>query len=263
MMHGIEIGKDVILKNMPPGEQMAMPKGIAGVVPWDPTPTMIVEERKNGRIIDSSYPYNIYEGNFYVRSGAGRQRARRGPGLSDAFVEATLWTRLNPEKAADLMAEDPNLKNFSKATPAAADQGLQHRCTSRPTCIRTAEFWGEANEPIFKWLLSSRSASRARSKAKDFAQAVDARFMEKTFAKLGWAVPKQPPFLPAGLEGRPLDKLPYPEYSTPINTKTPQAVPGEGRPGQGLDLRRQDLQALSAAVRCCPCVRRAIAAASA
>ena len=45
-VNGLQLGKDVILKNMPPGEQMAMPKGISAVVPWDPTPAMMVEERK-------------------------------------------------------------------------------------------------------------------------------------------------------------------------------------------------------------------------
>src|SRR5579864_5858714 len=50
-LNGLQSGKDVILKNMPPGEQMALPKGIAGVVSWDPTPRMMVDERKNGRII--------------------------------------------------------------------------------------------------------------------------------------------------------------------------------------------------------------------
>ena len=67
MVNGVQIGKDVILKNMPPGEQMAMPDGLAGVVPWDPTVAMITQQRKNGRVTDSIFPYNMYEGQFYVR----------------------------------------------------------------------------------------------------------------------------------------------------------------------------------------------------
>ena len=34
---GLQIGKDVILKNMPPGEQILMAKGIGAVVPWEPS----------------------------------------------------------------------------------------------------------------------------------------------------------------------------------------------------------------------------------
>lgn len=225
MMNGIEIGKDVIMKNMPPGEQMAMPKGLAGVVPWDPTPTMMVQERKNGRIIDSSYPYNIYEGTFYVRSELVDNVPDVVQALSDAFAEATLWTRLNPEKAADLMAEDPNLKNFSKEL--LLQQIKAYNTAYKPTYMYPhGAFWGEANQTIFKWLYEQKRITRPLE-AKDFAQAVDARFMQKTFDKLGWNVPKQPVFLPAGWKGVP-DKPPYPEYATPTNTTTPQPFPAQG-----------------------------------
>jgi hypothetical protein len=56
---------------------------------------------------------------------------------------------------------------------------------------------------------------------------VDERFMKKTFEKLGWAVPKQPPFIPAGWTGDP-GKQPYPEYIHAINTREPQAFPEKG-----------------------------------
>ena len=64
---GLQIGKDVILKNMPPGEQLLMAKGIGGVVPWEPSVTIITENRKTGREVDTIFPYNFYEGRFYVR----------------------------------------------------------------------------------------------------------------------------------------------------------------------------------------------------
>jgi sulfonate transport system substrate-binding protein len=51
--------------------------------------------------------------------------------------------------------------------------------------------------------------------------------MDKTFAKLGWAVPKQPPFIPAGWKGDPA-KPPYPDYMQAINTSAPQAFPERG-----------------------------------
>ena len=51
--------------------------------------------------------------------------------------------------------------------------------------------------------------------------------MKKTFEKLGWAVPEQPPFIPAGWTGDP-GKLPYPEYLTAENAKQPQAFPEAG-----------------------------------
>ena len=224
-INGIEVGKDVILKNTPPGEQMALPKGIAGVVPWDPTPTMMVEERKNGRIIDSIFPYNMYEGQFYLRSEIVENAPDVVQAFSDAFAEATLWIRLNPEKAADLMAEDPTLKNFSKAI--LLQQIRAYNNLYKPTHIYPhAAFWGAVNETIFKWLHGQNRITRPLA-AKDFADAVDARYMDRTFAKLGWAVPKQPPFLPAGWKGDP-GKPPFPEYMHAINTKTPQPFPEKG-----------------------------------
>lgn len=224
-INGIEVGKDVILKNTPPGEQMALPKGIAGVVPWDPTPTMMVEERKNGRIIDSIFPYNMYEGQFYLRSEIVENAPDVAQAFSDAFAEATLWIRLNPEKAADLMAEDPTLKNFSRTI--LLQQIRAYNNLYKPTHIYPhAAFWGAVNETIFKWLHGQNRITRPLA-AKDFADAVDARYMDRTFAKLGWAVPKQPPFLPAGWKGDP-GKPPFPEYMHAINTKTPQPFPEKG-----------------------------------
>jgi ABC-type nitrate/sulfonate/bicarbonate transport system substrate-binding protein len=147
-MNDIQIGKDVIMKNMPPGEQMAMPRGLAGVVAWDPTPAMMVEERKNGKIIDAIFAYNMYEGQFYVRSELVENVPDVVQAFSDAFAEATLWTRLYPEKAADLMAEDPNLKNYSKTILLQQIQAYNN--LYKPTYIYPhAEFWGVVNGPFF------------------------------------------------------------------------------------------------------------------
>lgn len=224
-VNGLEAGKDVILKNTPPGEQMALPKGIAGVVPWDPTPTMMVEERKNGRIIDSIFPYNMYEGQFYVRSEIAENAPDVVQAFSDAFAEATLWIRLNPEKAADLMAEDPSLKNFSKAI--LLQQIRAYNNLYKPTHIYPhAQFWGAVNETIFTWLHGQKRITQPL-KAKDFAAAVDEKYMRRTFEKLGWAVPRQPPFIPAGWKGDPA-KPPFPDYVHAINTKEPQPFPEKG-----------------------------------
>jgi len=223
--HGLEIGKDVILKNMPPGEQMALPKGLAGVVPWDPTPSIMVEERKNGRYLDTIFPYNVYEGNFYVRQELIDNVPDVVQAFCDAAVEATLWTRLYPEQAVKSMQEDPNLKNYS--AEILLQQIKAYNNLYKPTYMYPlGEFWGRANEPIFNWLFQQKRIQRPL-KGQDFANAVDKRFMDQTFAKLGWAVPKVPPFIPANWTGQ-FDKMPYPDYSTPINTKTAQAFPEKG-----------------------------------
>ena len=222
---GLELGKDVILKNMPPGEQMAMPKGIDAVVPWDPTPTMIEVERKAGKFIDTSFDYNLYEGNFYVRQELVDNVPDVVQAFTDAYMEATLWIRLNPEKAADVMREDPNLKNFSREI--LLQQIKAYNLIYKPTYhYPHAEFWGAANEPIFNWLFQQKRI-QTPLKGSDFAAAVDKSFMDKTFDKLGWAVPKRPPFLEAGWNA-PLDKFPYPKYQTPLDFEKPQPFPEKG-----------------------------------
>jgi len=222
---GIKIGKDVILKNMPIGEQMALPKGIDAVVPWDAGASMIVEDRKNGRIIDSIYPYNMYEGNFVVRQELIDNVPDVVQALSDAYVESLLWARHDLDGTVKHLQADPSLKNFSKEI--LIQQTRVYNQLYKPTFVYPhAKFWGEANEPIFNWLYELKRIQNPL-KAADFANSVDASFMDKTFAKLGWKVPKVPPFIPAEWKGS-LDKFPYPEYVTPLNLKQPQPFPEKG-----------------------------------
>jgi ABC-type nitrate/sulfonate/bicarbonate transport system substrate-binding protein len=225
VVNGVTIGKDIILKNMTPGDQMAMPEGLAGVVSWDPTAALITSQRKNGRIVDSIFPYNIYEGQYYVRNELVKNVPDVVQALSDAFVEATLWIRLHPRQAADLMAEVPQLKSYSKAILLGQVQTYNN--LYKPTYVYpNAHFWGQVNAGVFHWLYENKRIVRPLNE-NDFVTAVDPSFMGKTFAKLGWAIPQQPPFIPAGWKGDP-SKLPYPPYLTSENLKQPQAFPEKG-----------------------------------
>ena len=114
---------------------------------------------------------------------------------------------------------------FVSERKVAESQG-SHRADRWIRRLDGSQFWGEVNEPIFKWLYEQKRITRPLT-AQDFAKAVDSRFMQRTFAKLGWNVPKEPPFLPVGWKGSP-SKPPYPEYIHPINTTTPQPFPGQG-----------------------------------
>ena len=223
--NGLEVGKDIILKNMPPGEQMAMPKGIDAVVPWDPTPTIMVQERKNARIVSDSFPYNIYEGTFYARQEMIDNAPDVVQAFTDAIAEATLWIRKNPDAAVTAMQEDPNLKNYS--TEILRQQVTAYNLLYKPNDIYPIPlFWGRSNEPIYNWLYESKRIQNKLTGV-DFARAVDTRFMDKTFSKLGWSIPKQPSFLPANWS-TPMDKTPYPTYMTSLNTTKPQPFPEKG-----------------------------------
>ena len=171
-VHGLEMGKDVILKNMPIGEQLALPKGIDAVVPWDAGASVILEERKNGKMIDSIYPYNMYEGNFVVLTELVDNVPDVVQALSDAYAESLLWTRHNIDGTVKHLQDDPSLKNFSKEI--LTQQTRTYNELYKPTFIYPhAKFWGEANEPIFIWLFQLKRIQRPL-KAADFAQSVDA-----------------------------------------------------------------------------------------
>ena len=222
---GLQIGKDVILKNMPPAEQLLMPRGIGGVVPWEPSVTIITENRKTGREVDTIFPYNFYEGRFYVRQELIDNVPDVVQAISDAFMEATLWIRLYPEKAADFLAAEPMLKVYGK--PLLLQQTQLYNNLYKPTySYPFATMWGEEDARIAKWLKDRNRLGKVIT-AKDYAASFDTRFMEKTYQKLGWTVPSRAPFIPANWSGK-IGHLPYPPYANVTTLKEPQSWPEKG-----------------------------------
>jgi len=222
---GLQIGKDVILKNMPPGEQILMAKGIGAVVPWEPSVTIITENRKTGTEVDTIFPYNFYEGRFYVRQELIDNVPDVVQAISDAFMEATLWIRLNPDKAADFLAAEPMLKNFGK--DLLLQQTKLYNNLYKPTySYPFAAMWGEEDARIAKWLKERNRLTKVLT-AKDYEASFDTRFMEKTYEKLGWRVPTRAPFLPANWSGK-IGQLPYPPYANAVTLKEPQPWPENG-----------------------------------
>ncbi len=222
---GLQIGKDVILKNMPPGEQLLMAKGIGAVVPWEPSVTIITDDRKTGKEADTIFPYNFYEGMFYVRQELIDNVPDVVQAISDAFMEATLWIRLNPDKAADFLAAEPMLKVYGK--PLLLQQTELYNNLYKPTySFPFAKLWGEENARIAKWLKDRNRLTKTLT-AKDYEDSFDVQFMTKTYEKLGWKVPTQAPFLPANWSGK-IGQLPYPAYANVNTLKSPQAWPEAG-----------------------------------
>lgn len=222
---GLQIGKDVILKNMPISEQLTMARGIAAVVPWEPSVTILTDERKTGKEIDTIFPYNFYEGRFYVRQELIDNVPDVVQAISDAFMEATLWIRLHPEKAADLLADEPMLKNYGR--PLLLQQTQLYNNLYKPTSgFPFAKFWGEEDARIAKWLKERNRLTKPLT-AEDYERSFDVRFMTKTYEKLGWKVPDRPPFIPANWSGA-IGKLPYPDYPNVQTLKQPQPWPEPG-----------------------------------
>ncbi|MBK1681415.1 hypothetical protein CKO20_13650 [Rhodocyclus tenuis] len=223
--NGLAVGRDVVLKNLPLSEQIQLPKGIAAVVPWDLTASLITQEKKTGRSIDVSYPYNIYQGSYYLRQELVDNVPDVAQALTDALIEANLWIRLNPEKTADLLGEEPNLKNVPKTL--LLQQVQEYNNLYKPTYVHpTPAFWGQENARIAQWLKQGNRLQRTLT-AKDYENAFAPQFADKAFAKLGWKIPTQPAAIPKNWSGK-VGQHPYPEYDTYLTLKAPQAFPEKG-----------------------------------
>lgn len=223
--NGIEIGKDVILKNIPLSEQLQLPKGLAAVVPWEITVSLLTDERKTGRVIDSSHPYSIYEGIGFVRQEIIDNAPDVAQAIVDSLVEAALWIRLNPDKAVELLQQDPALKTINAAF--LAGQIATNNNFFKPTAlIPLPAFWAKEDERIRAWLKERNRLTRDISEA-EYAASYAPQFAVATARKLGWKVPTQPVFLPKDWAGS-IGKVPYPVYVNQTSAKSPQAFPEAG-----------------------------------
>ena len=223
--NGLEIGKDVILKNLPLSEQLQLPAGVAAVVPWDLTASLLTEERKTGRAIDTSHPYSIYEGIGFVRQELIDGAPDVVQALADSFVEAALWLRLHPDEAVKLLHEHPSLKTVPEEF--LAGQIARNNNLFKPTLLLPQPaFWAAENERIRAWLKERGRLTRDLSAA-DYAASYAPEFVTATFAKLGWKAPKTPVYLPAGWTGT-IGSVPYPPYFNQVTATAPQPFPEPG-----------------------------------
>jgi ABC-type nitrate/sulfonate/bicarbonate transport system substrate-binding protein len=221
----LTIGKDVAFRNMPPPEQALLPKGIDAVVPWDFTNSLIINERKTGRAIDVHYPHMMYLGATYIRQELVDNVPDIAQAIADSIVEAQLWIRLNPEKTVDAMLEDPNLRLLPRTL--LAQQVAEYNNLFKPTYLypHTA-FWFRENQRTVNWLYENKRMRTPLTES-EFNTVFRPEFIERSFNRLGWAIPKQPPFLPAGWAGK-VGEPPYPPYLSYLTMKEPQKFPEPG-----------------------------------
>jgi ABC-type nitrate/sulfonate/bicarbonate transport system substrate-binding protein len=223
--HGLEAGKDVVLRNMPIPEQALLPKGVAAVVPWDFTATQLIRFKKTGRAIDNIFPYNFFQGNFYVRRELEEHTPDVVQALADAYVEALLWIRLHPDETVRLMKDDSAFKTYE---PDLLRQQNDAYCVYyKPTqAYIHADFWARENERIAEWLWEGKRTSRKLT-AKDYLAYFEPKYAESTFKRLGFRIPERPVFLPSDWTGS-VGKLPYAEYLNLSTMKGPMAFPEKG-----------------------------------
>lgn len=222
---GLKEGADLKLLNMSPPELQTLPKGVDAVVIWDPTVTFMVKHIKNARVIDSVYPYNMYMGCYYVHTEIAKNAPDVAQALVDGYVEAVLWGRAYPDEVVAHMKTDANLAQVPDEI--LKDQVLKYNNLYQPTFpYPFKEFWSKENVRIAEFLAEADVLSNPVTE-ETWVSAMDESFMDKTFERLGWAVPKTPPWIPEGWSGK-VGKAPYPEYDNEQNLKEPQPWPTKG-----------------------------------
>lgn len=220
--HGLKLGRDVVLKNVPQDAQRVLPADLAAVVPWDPTATQITAELKSGRAIDVSYPYNVYQGSFFVREELVHDVPDVALAVTEALVEAELWLRLNPTQAADVMASQPELSDFSRAllSQQLAEYNLLYKLSY---LYPLGAFWGRQNADIAMWLFVQGKLKKPLQGADYAARFADGP-MQQVFDRLGWKIPTRPPYIPADFWMNFVGNT-LPRYDTYLTMKGPQAWP--------------------------------------
>jgi len=197
--HGLQPGKDFRVTSMPIPDQMTLPTGIDAVAPWCPTPRMMAKYLKNARSFADTGEYYFGWGSLHVREELIQNVPDVVQALVDMNIEALLWSRLYPDKAVDIMARDPALKAYPRALLAEEnDVWVNHM---KPTFFYPfTEVYATAGLTVAKWLHENGRIKDLVTEDNYRAYFKDAPvFVNRTYEKLGWKVPKEPPFFPKGM----------------------------------------------------------------
>jgi ABC-type nitrate/sulfonate/bicarbonate transport system substrate-binding protein len=219
----LRLGKDFVIKNLPQAEQIKLPSELAGVVPWDSTATLITSELKTGRAIDVSYPYNVYQGSFFVRKELVEAVPDVVKALTEALVEADLLIRLNPDRAADAMAAREEMKAFPRSL--LLKQINEYNLLYKPSYMYPlGAFWGAQNQDVAMWL-HLQGKLKKPLKTADYEAVFYDKPMQEVFAQLGWKVPLVPPYIPSNWTLKAKTSSRLPTYATYLNMSGAQPWP--------------------------------------
>lgn len=221
---GLVAGEHYRLAGMSMREAQLLPRGVDAVALWDPHVTFALQKGL-GRRIDDVFPYYFATGYEFARRELHEHAPDVVQALADASIEAVLAVRHDPDRAAALYVADPRAKAWSQDTVRA--QINRYVTLYKPTYkYLHAGFWSAEDARGVAAQHAAGRLGRARDAA-DLATDFAPDYLARTFARLGWAVPERPVFLPPNWQGE-VGKPPYPMYRNASTMKAPQAFPEEG-----------------------------------
>lgn len=224
---GLKPNEDYTLRSTPPGDLATGPRGIDVYTMWEPHISYSTDVLKVTRMLEPLDPYYIYSGYYYGRQEIEDNAPDVMQLMSDAFIEAVLWAKANPDEAIKTLMARPEYGRLG--------HDLINKMTERylfwpkPTVYYPFAdlngIWPAEEARISEWAFETGAAKNKVTNA-DWKNARRTSYMDATFGKLGWAVPERPPFLPKDFAG--VGKLPYKPYGAALlNGPAPFPEPGE------------------------------------
>ena len=224
---GLKDNQDFTLRSMPPGDLATGPKGVDVFTIWEPHVSYSTEVLKTTRLLETLNPYYIYSGYYYTRLEIEENAPDVAQLMTDAFVEAVLWAKANPQKALDSLMAQPAYGRLSKELIQRMSE--RYLFWPKPTVYYPFDdpngLWPKEESRISEWAFST-GASKTKVTSADWESVRKTSYMANTFGKLGWKVPARPPILPKDFGG--VGNLPYKPYAAEILTgPAPFPEPGE------------------------------------
>src|SRR5204863_187372 len=95
-----------MINNILQQEKLLEKRGIDVYTIWEPHVSYSTEVLKSTHLLETLNPYYIYSGYYYTRMEIEENAPDVAQLMTDAFIEAVLWAKANPDKAvASLMAQ--------------------------------------------------------------------------------------------------------------------------------------------------------------
>jgi len=212
---GLKQNEDYTLRSSPPGDLATAPKGIDVYTIWEPHVSYSTEVLKVSRLLEPLDPYYIYSGYCYGRKEIEDNAPDVMQIINDAFMESILWSQANPDEAIASLMSRPEYGRLGKALITKMTQS--YMIWPKPTVYYPFDdpngIWPKEEARISKWAYET-GASKNDVTNVEWQKARNTRYMDATYEKLGWAVPKHPAFLPKDFGG--VGNLPYKPYGAAL-----------------------------------------------
>ncbi|HJU24763.1 MAG TPA: glycine betaine ABC transporter substrate-binding protein [Casimicrobiaceae bacterium] len=224
---GLKQNEDYTLRSSPPGDLATAPKGLDVYTIWEPHVSYSTDVLKVSRLLEPLDPYYIYSGYCYGRKEIEDNAPDVMQLINDAFMESVLWSQANPDEAIDSLMKRPEYGRLGKALITKMTQN--YLFWPKPTVYYPFDdpngIWPKEESRISKWAYET-GASKNDVTNIEWQKARNTHYMDATYEKLGWAVPKHPPFLPNDFGG--VGNLPYKPYGAALlHGPAPFPEPGE------------------------------------